>query len=233
MGNNQGGTDFFIIIDRIDIDLAQQIQVWKGEESKLQLSKSTTKAEKAYRLESQLYDRINIAYQIASVLAYLHGDKILFRDLKPQNIGLNKDNSVKIFDFGLSKELSEKIKLKNDPGYDKYVATRNAGTPRYMAPEVFVGIAYGLPADIYSFSLVLWELMTLDISFDNMKTVSDLYLQAHEKKRRPNISRNWPKEIKRLLQKGWHHDPSKRPCAIDILEEIQLCMRRNIKQVAL
>lgn len=75
MGNNQGGTDFFIIIDRIDIDLAQQIQVWKGEESKLQLSKSTTKAEKAYRLESQLYDRINIAYQIASVLAYLHGDK--------------------------------------------------------------------------------------------------------------------------------------------------------------
>ena len=72
LGNNMGEKDFFIIIERLDIDLARQIQLWKGEEAKLSLSKSRSKAAKRKMLKSSLYERIDIAYQVVSALFYLH-----------------------------------------------------------------------------------------------------------------------------------------------------------------
>ena len=72
MGTNQGDPDFFVVIERIDIDLTQQIQLWKGEEARVRLSKKTTRASKKDQLESRFYDRMSIAYQVASALAYLH-----------------------------------------------------------------------------------------------------------------------------------------------------------------
>lgn len=75
LGNNMGDAEFFIIIERIDIDLAQQIRLWKGEEARLGLSKSASKFVKGKKLEASLYDRIAIAYQVASALFYLHERK--------------------------------------------------------------------------------------------------------------------------------------------------------------
>ena len=72
MGTNQGDPDFFVVIERIDIDLTQQIQLWKGEEARVRLSKKTTNASKKDQPESRFYDRMSIAYQVASALAYLH-----------------------------------------------------------------------------------------------------------------------------------------------------------------
>ena len=73
LGNNMGEKDFFIIIERLDIDLARQIQLWKGEEAKLSLSKSrSSKAAKRKMLKSSLYERIGIACQVVSALFYLH-----------------------------------------------------------------------------------------------------------------------------------------------------------------
>ena len=72
LGNNMGEKDFLIVIERLDIDLARQIQLWKGEEAKLSLSKSRSKAAKRKMLKSSLYERIDIAYQVVSALFYLH-----------------------------------------------------------------------------------------------------------------------------------------------------------------
>ena len=73
LGNNMGEKDFFIIIERLDIDLARQIQLWKGEEATLSLSKSrSSKAAKRKMLKSSLYERIGIACQVVSALFYLH-----------------------------------------------------------------------------------------------------------------------------------------------------------------
>lgn len=155
--------------------------------------------------------------------------RVIFRDLKPQNIGLDKHNNAKIFDFGLSKELCDERKLRSDCNeYDTYIATQCAGTPRYMAPEVYNGIIYGLPVDIYSCSLVLWELMSLDESFSFANSPDDLASQVYQNKRRPNINRNWPKEINKLLKSGWHHSPSKRPEAMEFSHQLQICLRRRL-----
>lgn len=229
LGDNLGGLDFFIIIERLEIDLAQQLHLWKGDEARLRLSKSFKKTKKTEILLSSFYDRVGIAYQVSTAIAYLHNKSVIFRDLKPQNIGLDKHNNAKIFDFGLSKELCDERKLRSDYNeYDKYIATQCAGTPRYMAPEVYNGIIYGLPVDIYSCSLVLWELMSLDESFSFANSLDDLASQVYQNKRRPKINRNWPKEIKKLLKSGWHHSPSKRPEAMEFSDQLQICLRRRL-----
>ena len=156
-----------------------------------------------------------------TLLTFQIYSSIAFRDLKPQNIGLVANNIVKIFDFGLSKKLLPNSKL----GYDKYHCTQNVGTPRFMAPEVFSGTIYGLSADIYSFSLVLWELLSLEVCFKNLRSVSELYSVVHKKNSRPAINKKWPRECRKLMEESWSEDPSKRLSAIEISEELQVCMR--------
>lgn len=161
--------------------------------------------------------------------------RIIYRDMKPQNLGLDKFDHVRIYDFGLSKELSDDMKVEKDHrsgmygNYERYLATNCMGTPRYMAPEVYSGNQYGLPVDIYSYSLVLWELVSLEVSFDEEVTCSsDIISKVYEKKLRPSLRREWPKEVKRLLQKGWQHDAWKRPEALEFCDELQICMRQKI-----
>jgi len=80
-----------------------------------------------------------------------------------------------------------------------------------MAPEVFSdGGLYGLPADVYSFVLMLWEVMSLRLPFDGMTPYRHAF-STYVKKIRPKINTSWPKEVKILIKNGWHHDPSRRP----------------------
>ena len=82
---------------------------------------------------------------------------ILYRDLKPDNLGMDKEGSIKIFDFGMATELF--FKSCDRFGPDEYNATAYTGTLRYMSPENLFGKPYGLPSDIYSFALVLYEVV--------------------------------------------------------------------------
>ncbi len=70
-----GEHNFYIVIERLDVDLRQQIRLWKGEEAKLMLSKSKSKTTKQEILEEKMYDRLDIAHQVASALYYLHEHK--------------------------------------------------------------------------------------------------------------------------------------------------------------
>ena len=131
---------------------------------------------------------------------------ILFRDLKPDNIGLGFDDNIKVFDFGLAKELKKEDRLEED----QYHATEQTGTQRYMAPEVYLSQVYGLPADNYSFAVILWEMMSLKIPFGNMDAREHVR-SAFEKKQRPKLRyHRWPEEVKRLIKYGWSHRPVNR-----------------------
>jgi len=90
---------------------------------------------------------------MALAIQYLHTKNILHCDLKSQNILLTEDWQVKICDFGLARY---KDKFKRD-NHGK------VGTPHWMAPEILRNEKYTEAADVYSFGVILWELVTCEI----------------------------------------------------------------------
>jgi len=89
--------------------------------------------------------------EILVILQYLHSNNIIYRDLKPDNVMIDSEGHVKLIDFGFAKKLASN-------------STRtytNCGTIGYAAPEVISGsTGYSLPADIWSFGILLAELLT-------------------------------------------------------------------------
>ncbi|XP_071946341.1 serine/threonine-protein kinase 36-like [Antedon mediterranea] len=90
----------------------------------------------------------SIACQLVSALYYLHSHRILHRDMKPQNILLGKDGSVKLCDFGFARAMS----------INTLVLTSIKGTPLYMAPELVEEKPYDHTADLWSLGCILYEL---------------------------------------------------------------------------
>ena len=103
-----------------------------------------------------LTDIMSIAYQIAEGLEASHKAGVIHRDIKSQNIMLTKDGKVKIMDFGLAK-------IKGGTQVTKVGAT--VGTVSYMAPEQMQGGNIDGRADIFSFGVILFELLTGTMPF--------------------------------------------------------------------
>ena len=100
---------------------------------------------------------LNWIFQICFALQYSHEKNIIHRDIKPVNIFLMKDETVKLGDFGLSKQLSEYALFRT--------STKNIGTLIYTAPEIIKGEEYSFPADIWSLGVTFCQLMSLNIPF--------------------------------------------------------------------
>eukprot|EP00957_Ditylum_brightwellii_P160693 12233722-Ditylum_brightwellii.AAC.1 len=81
---------------------------------------------------AMLTERLRHAADLADAVRYLHSRRIIFRDLKPDNVGYDSQGVLKLFDFGLAKELREH--QRNSEG--TYNLSGNTGSQRYMAPEV-------------------------------------------------------------------------------------------------
>ena len=103
--------------------------------------------------------KIRISLQVSCAMAYLHSrtPPLLHRDLKGANILLSREMVAKVGDFGLSKMMS----IKEGGGAGEIVAATQtiAGTPYWMSPEVIRGERYGTSADVYSFGIILWQIL--------------------------------------------------------------------------
>jgi serine/threonine protein kinase len=116
------------------------------------------------------------------------------------------NGKFKLFDFGLATFLtSDKWVASN-----QYNLTALTGTRRYMAPEVYQGKPYGTPADVYSYAILLWEVMSLEKAFEGETKESLDEIAFGCSKTRPEMKSSWPSLLQELLRNCWSEDKSTR-----------------------
>ncbi|GFH54594.1 hypothetical protein CTEN210_11070 [Chaetoceros tenuissimus] len=171
-----GNDDYYLILERMTSTLSKEMKRWRKEQN---FGYNQSKKSK----QEALLHRLDVGRQICIAMKYLHENMVVFRDLKPDNVGFDKNHGkVKLFDFGLAKEL----KVRDQVSENNYKNTQYVGTRRYMAPEVFNSDTYGLAVDVYSFGILLWELFTLKIAFDGL-TIFQHSDFAYNRNGRPRI----------------------------------------------
>jgi len=138
--------------------------------------------------------------------SFLLPHSIVYRDIKAENIGFNFRGKITLFDFGLPKELHDADRLKDG----NWKLSGHTGTLRYMSPEVFKSVPYNYSCDVYSFSILLWEMMAMERAFAGYglkKHQERVLLGGH----RPPVNEKWPAAVRDILQRGWLEDTSSRP----------------------
>jgi eukaryotic-like serine/threonine-protein kinase len=162
-----------------------------------------------------LDEALPIAHQIAEALEYAHDRGIVHRDLKPANIKIKSDGVVKVLDFGLAKALADdpaSSDLANSPTLTA-AATKAGlilGTAAYMAPEQARGRAVDRRADIWSFGVVVYEMLTGTMTFRG-DTISDTL--AAVIKTEPDwdaLPRETPTSIRQMLLRCLHKESRQR-----------------------
>ncbi|XP_072218842.1 mitogen-activated protein kinase kinase kinase 7 isoform X1 [Leuresthes tenuis] len=147
--------------------------------------------------------------QCAQGVAYLHGMKpkaLIHRDLKPPNLLLVAGGTVlKICDFGTACDIQTHM-------------TNNKGSAAWMAPEVFEGNNYSEKCDVFSWGIILWEVITRRKPFDEIGGPAFRIMWAVHNGTRPPLIKNLPKPIESLMTRCWSKDPSQRPSMEEIVK---------------
>ncbi|XP_055910217.1 mitogen-activated protein kinase kinase kinase 7 [Eupeodes corollae] len=155
---------------------------------------------------------MNWALQCAEGVAYLHAMKpkpIIHRDLKPPNLLLvNSARNLKICDFGTAADKSTWM-------------TNNQGSAAWMAPEVFEGSHYSEKCDVFSWGIILWELLARQQPFKDVQHALSILWGVH-KGNRPPIIEGCPKPIEELYTSCWSREPSDRPSMQHVVEIMTL-----------
>ena len=172
---------------------------------------------------------LRYAIQFAQGMNYLHTCRppIIHRDLKPANLLLDFADTLKVADFGLAK-----LRPIGDGGgvdscLEQYTMTGETGSYRFMAPEVFRHEAYGRPVDVYSFALILYNMLTLEAPWPTLGGVEAVKLAAL-KSNRPSVPRHWDAKLAQLTRKSWAADPAMRPSYAAVLEGLNEVFRATV-----
>ncbi|VDH99423.1 mitogen-activated protein kinase kinase kinase 7, partial [Mytilus galloprovincialis] len=145
--------------------------------------------------------------QCAIGVEYLHGMKpkaLIHRDLKPPNLLLIMGGTVlKICDFGTACDIQTHM-------------TNNKGSAAWMAPEVFEGNMYSEKCDVFSFGIILWEVITRRKPFDEIGGPAFRIMWAVHNGTRPPLISNLPKPLELLMVRCWSGNPAERPSMIEV-----------------
>ncbi|CAI2170557.1 3328_t:CDS:1 [Funneliformis geosporum] len=157
-------------------------------------------------------NKLILLQQIIHALHNIHCQEIIHRDFHSGNILCDNEYNVVISDLGISK-LSTEASVDENGYY---------GIIPYIAPEVLQGQKsnkYTKASDIYSFGMIMWELMTGRRPFWDQNYDIELIIKICDGIR-PTINTNAPEGYIELIQKCWHSDPNKRPTTGVIRESV-------------
>ncbi|KAL1510042.1 hypothetical protein ABEB36_004698 [Hypothenemus hampei] len=171
---------------------------------------------------------VDWAIQIARGMDYLHCRapiSLIHRDLKSSNVLLSEPienddlnhKTLKITDFGLAREVYQTTRMSQ------------AGTYAWMAPEVIRDSTFSKASDIWSYAVLLWELLTGEIPYKGIDTLAVAYGVACNKLTLP-IPTTCPQPWKELMQKCWDSNPHYRPSFEQILEDLDKIVHSSFTQ---
>jgi predicted Ser/Thr protein kinase len=144
---------------------------------------------------------VEVAQQLCAGLAAAHASGVLHRDLKPSNVMLDGKGRARITDFGLA--IAE-----TDADREKIPA----GTPGYLAPELFSGARPSVQSDLYALGLILYELFTGKKAFE-ASSVAELHRKQSETNPTPpsSVVKNLDPAVERAILRCLDRDPAQRP----------------------
>lgn len=164
-------------------------------------------------------EAVHFTVQILQALQHAHEKGIVHRDMKPQNIMLLQDGSIKVTDFGIARFSNNETRTMTD---------KAIGSVHYIAPEQARGENTDGKADIYSVGVMLYEMLTGKLPFDADSAVSVAIMQMQsDPKPLREINDKIPEGIEEITLRAMRKDPAQRyPTAGDMLEAIEI-FRRN------
>ncbi|KAH9178488.1 hypothetical protein AeNC1_017419 [Aphanomyces euteiches] len=179
---------------------------------------ATTPATLAWR------DKLDIALSVSQALVYLHSldPKVIHRDLKSRNVLLNGDLQAKVTDFGISREFD-----------DIETMTAGVGTYRWIAPEVLSDGHYAESADIYSFGVIMSELSTHLVPYEDLKNArgnpyidTALMAKLMNGEIMPSFAVKCPQWYLKSAKRCMALDPQLRPTAMEVVHSIRTELRK-------
>uniref|UniRef100_A0A914GW32 Protein kinase domain-containing protein n=1 Tax=Globodera rostochiensis TaxID=31243 RepID=A0A914GW32_GLORO len=163
---------------------------------------------------------INCCSQIAEGMCYLHSLKIVHRDLKSPNILIDNNNTVKICDFGSLYSWDQRLNSQtHNPQGMASVVMSVCGTSQWMSPEMLTNKPCNERVDVWSYGVVVWELLTGEVPYDKLPPTAVWFLvgsgnlQLH-------VPKTAPGSLSFLLTLCWAKNPRNRPSFKTILKDL-------------
>ncbi|XP_038703808.1 serine/threonine-protein kinase CTR1-like isoform X2 [Tripterygium wilfordii] len=167
--------------------------------------------------------RLRIALDVAKGINYLHclNPPVVHWDLKSPNLLVDKNWTVKVCDFGLSRFKP-----------DTFISSKSvAGTPEWMAPEFLRGEPSNEKSDVYSFGVILWELLTMQQPWNGLCPAQVVGAVAFQN-RKLVIPPDTPPALASLMESCWADDPAERPSFSKIVESLKKLLKSSSQSIA-
>lgn len=244
---------FFLVLERLDETLKQRLTTWRQLPEKKSGVFSVFGSCRQRAMQKTLSERVDAVCDLAEAVRYLHSERIMHRDLKPDNMGFDAEGCLKVFDldvcrilpqeaqshpnktFKFTKNMGRWVYRTYSVAHDVLVAFRASislysisslnFSPRYMAPEVARGQSYNAKSDVYSFALLMWEILSLEKPYGEL-TADSYHENVRTEGMRPACPSNWPSALKSLLKECWAEDLSSRPT----MEEVTRRLRNDLNK---
>ena len=163
-------------------------------------------------------EAIDMMLQLAAALYYAHKHGIVHRDVKPDNLYVMGDGTIKLGDFGIAQSETKLTKDSNEI----------IGSVYYLAPEITLGRAATAQSDIYSAGITFFEMITGHVPFLKESPV-DIAV-AHVKEKFPSVKKylpNCPKEVEKIIYKCVKKNPKERYADANELYNDLLAVKKN------